>query len=225
MSMKRVLLSLTAVGALGFASTAQAQNVEFAATTTGCFYLSPGTCTPTTTADLFGGFSLGGMTFHSGGFDDFTNGNPVNELSIGGGAQNFGYFDVGNVVHTPTALQKFKLNVTFTLPFIIGDPTARFTAVVSGGVTLNKAKKVVGGYDVILDNPLQNFTYFGPDFQGSFSLLVENTHTTHGGLGQIISGRIITQASSITPEPATIALFATGLIGLVPFARRRRNRA
>ena len=32
-------------------------------------------------------------------------------------------------------------------------------------------------------------------------------------------------ASTTTPEPATVALMATGLVGLIPVARRRRRRA
>lgn len=227
MSIKRVLLSLTALGAIGLASTAQAQNVEFAASTTGCFYKSPATtCTPANASNLFNGFANGGVTFHGGSFDGMTDGSTPNQLTVPGTVgMNLGWFDSGNALHVVGPNNFFNLDVFFTLPTVIGDPNAIFHAVVSGAVTKVPPNKRVGGYDITFTDSPQTFTYFGPTFQGSFTLLVNNTHINAGYSENFISGTIVTQAASLTPEPATMVLFATGLLGLVPFARRRRNQA
>jgi hypothetical protein len=220
MNTKRAFFGLVGIAALGFAPAARAQNVEFAATSKGCFYTVV-ICVPTAVADLFGGAPLGGLTYHGGTFDDFTNGLSPNSLSIGGHVSNFGWFDAGNGVHSPAANQKFLLETTFTTPFLVGSPTVVFHSAVTGGVSMFHGNPI-GGYDVGLNaDGIQTFQYLGPDFNGTFTIEVESIHATHGGLHQDISGLIVTNATA-TPEPATVGLFATGLIGLIPLARRRR---
>jgi choice-of-anchor C domain-containing protein len=47
-------------------------------------------------------------------------------------------------------------------------------------------------------------------------------HAMHAYIGAALDDVSVTQATTATPEPATVALTATGLLGLVAIARRKR---
>jgi len=97
--------------------------------------------------------------------------------------------------------------------------TGSFTGTVSGQVAFNPdfsslvwtpttSSLVIGGvtYSLTIDNS-GNIQIPGP------TLTSQNPNVTQ------VKGHV-----DVTPEPSTVALMATGIVGLVPLARRRRRK-
>jgi hypothetical protein len=216
-SLVRRSIGLLALALAATASTASAQSIEFAGTTAGCFYTGTVACDPT------GGDQVMFLKYVTGTFDQATSGG-VAAIGTGPGsnASNFGYFQLGNTADSYLG-QKFLLKVLFTSPLLTG-PNAVYTAAVIGTVT-NDENGVGGGVSIRFGSP-QTFAFDGPDYAGTFTLKVNNVSVSPGTLETNsfvpVTAFITTNVTS-TPEPATIALFATGMIALVPMARRRRQ--
>ena len=197
--------ALVAGVALFGAARLNAQTVEFAGTTSGCFYTAD-ICTPTAPASLLT------LQFNSGSFDV----NTVNGyVGIGGTAQNLGTMTLASGADNFTALgEQFLLDVTFSVPYIAGS-NAYYVAALLGAVTSNGH----GGVQISFSAP-QTFFFDGPTYAGSFTLAVNSFAITPNAGPQAISGSIRT---TVTPEPPTIGLLALGLLGIVPVARSRRG--
>ena len=209
------VLSLLAVGMVGLSTQAHAQGATFS--TTG--FSSGGTCTtPTGTTES--------CTWNSAPSGDgsytllFTGTSYVNTL----GQINFGTFDLtGTGTASNFSLpagQLFTLIVTQTNPSAGSQPiTGSFTGTLSTtAATQFKQSSLVftpsvssfaigtAVYTFDGDKNLPGTAYNVP-FQGS------NHSTT------------LNATVTTTPEPGSIALFATGLAGLIPVVVRRRKNA
>ena len=109
-------------------------------------------------------------------------------------------------------------------------PIANYNYLVS--VSLSNLHLTAGTYDLTLFNPgeLGLPTYTGGHGQGfqigipSDALPVAGAYANEsGGLAGTDIGLVVNGASSSVPEPATLALFGIGLVGL-RLSRRRRGR-
>lgn len=201
---------------------AQAYTGPIAGTTTGCFYASgnPAACAPSSAA------SLAGLQF--AGRTDMELGSVLN----GSGEVVLGTLALSASRDNSAALfdgSSFSLFASFTQPggsetFVAALDGLFFTTIpFVGPIGALQVSQIGGGPRTV--------SYGGASGSGSFvididdsellTLNLDNTATIRATISQAT----FTAAPTVTPEPATVALLATGLAAVSGIGAVRRRRA
>jgi len=189
-----------AMGAL----PALSQTVTY--TTTGAF--SGGGCAGTPGSCNFGNFLL---TYQGGG-GNFLSGSLV----------DLGQFSIQctTATCTQTALPAgttFTLTINQTVP-TVGSNTFTQTSF-TGSVAFNPDFSSLNWTPTQPSVTIGATTYsLNQDQGGGYNIVGPSSST-----GQNPNTTVVRATINVTPEPSTVAFMATGLVGLVPLARRRRR--
>lgn len=179
---------------------AAAQDVTFS--TTGAF--SGGGCT--TASCTFGSFTL---TFVPVGSNGFFSGSLV----------DLGSFSTSCSLSS-CPLTNFPSGVTFTLTInqtVPSSGTNNFVGTVAGTLAFNPS------FSSLIWTPSPNDFNIG---LAEYKLVVDNTGNFNieaPASGANPNQSVVKAFVTVTPEPSTVALMATGMFGLIPVVRRRRK--
>jgi len=202
---------------------ARADEITVQGFTNGCF--GAGCIPPQTSAQQTA--PLLGLTYNNSIFMGTTAGGflAIGDMPRPPGTQNTNNLGSFTLEPTPAAYtgQMFTLRVTFTLPAgINGSNTSTFSAVLTGTVMADHT----GGVFVDFNNAPIVFTFSNAQATGSFSFNVNDVSVIAGGIVPV-TGNITgaQQTPRMVPEPASLLLFGSGLLGVGAGLRHRRRRS
>lgn len=216
-----VLLSVFVLGAMGvYGGVARADEVTFTGYTNGCFNCGSPTNTSATQMTSLSSLVYTNSQFNNttvGGFTGF-GGNPT-PAGVQG-TNNFGQFFLASSLANYNG-NTFTLMLTFTAPTgINGGNSPIFTATVTGAVAGTGA----GGVTVDFNNTPIVFSFSNPNGPNGSFVLTLNDVTITPGQNASITGQITSASQTAVPEPASLVLISTGLIGFAGVARKRFRR-
>jgi hypothetical protein len=210
------------LAAVALPRSANAQIISFQGFTNGCF----GACnvallstSALQTASAFSSPNQNVLRYQNSQFNvNVPNGSTVNLNAAPTpiGTQNVNNFGAFYVQCGRSCSQ--TLNTTFDLMITLTSPTS--SQIIFNGLLTGFLNKGAQGFNLVFTNTPANVTWSAGAGPGSAIITVNNV-SANGGVDLFnVSGSITAQ---VTPEPATMFLFGTGLFGLLGAARRRRK--